>query len=252
MDEFAPKGNEKLKSSAEKTAEKAPFHYNDPAKMQTAAIAYAEAGFACVATYPIVKGPGGNPECGCLAEERKRGNLAPLPCSQSGKHPRMAWKFKKDGSPKKDLDKGQVKRLWEPPHGKHAGANIAIKTGSKYGLFVVDYDGDIGKANWESFKVEHGLTDFVTVEDVSGSGNGGHLYFFYDGAEIPNSASLLAPHIDTRGTSGLIYVSPSNHKSGRQYQWVEGRALGEIPLEPLPQVIIDKLAKAGIANIRLE
>lgn len=235
MTDVSSVSNENQRSSADNSE----FLFNDPDEMRDAAMSYARAGFACVPTHFMVEGPLG-PECSCLEWERKRGNLAPLPCTQPAKHPRVKWKFDDDGNPKKDWDEGQVRRNWD---GKHRSANIALKTGSAHGLFVVDYDGEDGKRAWEEYKAANGLADIITPEDVSGSGKGGHVFFAYSGTEIPNSASLLAPHVDTRGESGLIYVAPSNHKSGGKYCWIGGRALGEKPLAPLPQCIIDDLAK---------
>jgi hypothetical protein len=66
---------------------------------------------------------------------------------------------------------------------------------------------------------------------------GYHFIFEHDaGLNLRNSASKIAPGIDTRGEGGYIIFAPSNHPSGRRYRLINTR-------EPqkMPEWLIEKL-----------
>ena len=224
----------------------ATFAKNEVAMMRDAALSYAKKGFRVVPVHSMVAAPDGGIECSCMRWERKRvarwaGESGmpyqdPPQCTQPAKHPRIAWKEKKR------YPAVQVRRMWDGPQ---KCANIGLVTGSDTGLFVIDIDGEEGAANLVALEAEHGPLP-PTPAVITGSG-GRHYYFFYDGPEIPNSASYLGPKIDTRGQSGLIFAPPSNHKSSRRYEWAEGLSLDDVPLAPLPAWVSGKLnqRKAG-------
>ena len=46
------------------------------------------------------------------------------------------------------------------------------------------------------------------------------------------------PGIDLRGDGGFVVAPPSVHASGRLYQWVKGKGLGDLPLAELPSIIL--------------
>ena len=204
--------------SSNERFEEPPFAENDPNVMRAAAVSYAAVRARVVPVFPMVRAPGGGIECGCMKGKRAKARrlatqsgdmyLEPPQCTQAAKHPMIAWKGKKQYGP------AQAGRIWD----KYPGANIGLVTGSDTGLFVLDVDGEEGMANLAALEDIHG--PLPATATVKTGGGGRHYYFFYDGPEIPNSASELAPKIDTRGQSGLIFAPPSNHRSGRRYEWV--------------------------------
>lgn len=142
-------------------------------------------------------------------------------CSSPGKHPRT-----RNGVKDASSDPLQVSAWWNA----WPWANIAIATGFDSGVVVVDLDvkpdkGIDGVASWAALGIETS-----TLEARSGSGVGRHLFFAApDFARIKNSASLIAPGIDTRGEGGYLLVAPSNHLSGGMYEWLNGNRLARYP-----------------------
>lgn len=92
-------------------------------------------------------------------------------------------------------------------------AGVGIATGAPSGVWVLDVDGDAGAASLAALPSLP-----VTVEAITRRGR--HFYFRMpaDG-EIRNSASTLAPGLDTRGTGGYIVAPPSPHPDGGHYEW---------------------------------
>ncbi len=112
--------------------------------------------------------------------------------------------------------------------------NIAIATGRESGIFVVEVDPHHGDDVAELERRYGALPPTWTVR----SGRGGsHFYFRYPPTgSIPNSSGKLAPGVDVRGDHGVAVAVGSLHKSGNFYQWVEGRAPGQLPLASLEAV----------------
>ncbi|MGE4043347.1 MAG: bifunctional DNA primase/polymerase [Acetobacteraceae bacterium] len=119
-------------------------------------------------------------------------------------------------------DRAGVNRLW-----KRRGYNIAIATGERSGVIVLDVDGPEGEASLAALQASHGALP-VTLE--SSSGNGRHLYFRHPGRPVRNSTAKIGPKLDIRGDGGCVTVPPSIHPSGRRYAWVdEGTPIAEAP-----------------------
>ena len=96
--------------------------------------------------------------------------------------------------------------------------NIAIATGAKSGIWVLDIDGDEGEQTLRNLEAEYGILP-ITVEAITGSGR--HLYWRWPiGTEIRNTQCRDdTPGIDVRGEGGYVLVPPSVHPSGRTYAW---------------------------------
>jgi putative DNA primase/helicase len=77
-------------------------------------------------------------------------------CLHAGKHPRTP-KGVKDAT----IRRKTIKAWWSKwPH-----ANIGIATGASSGIFVLDVDGDVGKASLKALQTEHEqLPKTVTVK----------------------------------------------------------------------------------------
>lgn len=102
-----------------------------------------------------------------------------------------------------------------------APRNVSIAFPPDCGLFVLDIDGDAGKAALAALEAEHGELP-RTAKSVTGSG--GWHFIFRTSRPIRNTASQIAPGVDIRGEGGQIIAAPSIHKSGNFYQWGEGCA----------------------------
>jgi hypothetical protein len=102
---------------------------------------------------------------------------------------------------------------------------VAIPTGKKSGVVVLDVDVDDGGP--ESLaKLEHAGAPTPKTARARTGGGGIHVFFRYPrGTEIRNSAGLLGPGLDVRGEGGYVVVPPSRTQS--YYQWVDSSPLAE-------------------------
>jgi hypothetical protein len=125
-------------------------------------------------------------------------------------------------------DPDQAQRWWGP--GSPLG--VALATGKPSGVWVLDLDGPEGEASLATLEAENGPLP-ATVEALTGKGR--HLYFTMPGTgDVRNSAGMVAPGIDVRGTGGYVVLPPSRHPSGRRYAWKEGRAPGVVAVAEPP------------------
>ena len=159
-----------------------------------AALAYAHRGWPVIPIHAI---DGGRCTCG------------DADCKSPGKHPRTAH-----GLNEATTGEAAIRRWW----GRWADANVAMVTGARSVIFVVDVDprhgGDDSLSDLEH---QHGELP-NTVESITGGG-GRHIFFAHPGggARIPNSSGKLGPGLDVRGDGGYVVVEPSLHASGRRY-----------------------------------
>jgi len=118
-------------------------------------------------------------------------------------------------------------------------ANIAIATGKRSGIVVIDIDAEHG--GYDSLMAlqdEYGPLPQTLVAKTGGGGE--HLFFAYPaGVEIRNSASKLAHGIDVRGEGGYVVAAPSIHPNGQAYEWTTDI---DQPLAPLPEWVTRKLS----------
>ncbi len=102
-------------------------------------------------------------------------------------------------------------------------ANLAVETTR---CCVVDIDPCDGKPNeWLSTLDEPLVTNMTSTTPRGGS----HLWFADPTGVLKNSASKLAPNVDTRATNGYVLVAPSI-VNGHPYQWTTG----PVPFDKLP------------------
>jgi hypothetical protein len=116
-------------------------------------------------------------------------------------------------------DIAQIETWWA----QWPDANIAIATGPRSGIWVLDIDADKGgEESIKDLEQKHFAIP-PTVESITGGG-GRHLFFrlpdFDEAPEIKNSVGKLAPGIDVRGDGGYVIAPPSIHPdSKRAYRW---------------------------------
>lgn len=144
----------------------------------------------------------GEPPCSCGGKDCK-----------VGKHPYARNGFARNGLHDATTDQGSLRRWWS----RHPDLNVAIATGSRAGIVVLDVDprhgGDAALLELER---DHGPLP-ATV--VATSGGGGKHYYFRHVQGIGSSANKLAGGLDVRGDGGYIIAPPSNHASGGAYAW---------------------------------
>jgi putative DNA primase/helicase len=159
-------------------------------------------------------------KCECSAEQS---------CKRAGKHPRT-----RNGVKDATTDLANIKAWWR----RWPDANIGIATGPTSGIFVLDVDGNAGKASLAELQAEHGRL----------TGKGRHLYFRCGDAQVSNSAGRLGKGIDVRGNRGYAVAAGSVHVSGALYCFVDGRGLDEIEIAPAPKWLLDLVTAKGAAT----
>jgi len=99
--------------------------------------------------------------------------------------------------------------------------NLSIVTGEQSGYFVLDVDGETGRANLKDMEAERGAMP-VTLKSISGSGSGDHYIFrLPPDTRLYNTAGAFGGEgskLDIRGENGQIIAAPSVHQSGGVYR----------------------------------
>jgi hypothetical protein len=95
-------------------------------------------------------------------------------------------------------------------------------------VWVLDVDGEPGRASLRSLVERHGEEWTKTLTAKTGTGL--HLYFKNPaGIAIRTSAGKLGVGLDIRGTGGYAICPPSTHPSGARYEWISELALASAP-----------------------
>lgn len=190
-----------------------------------AALFYANMGWHVVAQHnPVLVASG--PACSCGDEY----------CTNIGKHPLYDADILPNGVNSATVDADAI-RSWVR---KWPNANLAIMTGRKSQLVVLDIDpNNGGRRSLEALEAKHGRLPNTVI---SKSGTGMHFYFAYPAdREVPNDARTLGGGVEVKSDGAGITVHPSTHYLGGQYFWVNDPR--NTPLAPLPEWIIEALSK---------
>lgn len=184
--------------------------------------ALAEKGFEVFPVYTITP----EMECSC-------GNEG---CTSPGKHPKVRWKAVATSDPDRLDELAQE----FPDH------NVAIATGERSGIVVLDVDTAGDKSGAESLRLLEELHGPLpeTVKARTGSG-GTHFYFRHPGYEVKNSAGKLGPGLDVRGDGGYVVAPPSLHVSGGRYEWYPGCSPAEVEVAAAPAWMTEAPKAAG-------
>lgn len=158
-----------------------------------------------------------------------------FPCASGRKAP-----LTEHGLLEASTDAEQITQWWT----QHPSANIAIRT---EGLVVVDVDG--AENAWLADDPDK-LAD-LDVAPLSITPRGGRQYFFHQPERRAwrNTASRIAPRVDTRANGGYVLVAPSV-VDAKPYRWEAERELGVAPprLPEPPEWLIDLLDALAISN----
>ena len=147
-------------------------------------------------------------------------------CPAIGKHPRTTRGLK-DAS----CDQAQIEHWFGP---KAPLSNVAIRTGKISGLTVIDVDkgpGKVGGETWATRIEGHGEPSTLMAR----TGSGGLHVFFQHCADLKTGNDRLGKHVDVKNDGGCVIVTPSRHKSGGGYTWVNpGTPVASLPAHLLP------------------
>lgn len=118
------------------------------------------------------------------------------------------------GSKDATTDPVQIREWWR----RWKNANVGIATGIVSGIWVLDIDGDAGRASLVELEAAHGaLPATLRVQTA----RGWHLYWRHpQGARVRNGAGVR-PGLDVRGAGGYVVAPGSQHPSGMTYEWAD-------------------------------
>lgn len=122
-----------------------------------------------------------------------------------------------------------VEAFWS----KHPEANVGIRTGD-HGLFILDIDGDLGRASLAALEAVHGKLPETYV--VSSGRTDGGTHYYFTGAIGFGCNSDVRAGIDYRCDGGFIVGAGSIHVTGTEYRVVSG-SLDKLAV--LPEWIAD-------------
>jgi len=132
-------------------------------------------------------------------------------CSSPGKHPLVKWKQMAT------IDAGLI-RKWFAKEIEHNN-NIAITTGVKSGIIVLDVDSEEGEEFLVELEKEHGKLPVTVIAQTGGGGR--HIYFSHPGGHVNNRINVANKGIDVKADGGYVVAPPSIHKSGEKYTWLK-------------------------------
>jgi Bifunctional DNA primase/polymerase, N-terminal/Primase C terminal 1 (PriCT-1) len=137
-----------------------------------------------------------------------------FPCKPGGKEP-----LTRRGHIDATTDPRKIHMWWK----RWPNANIAVPTGGRSGVLVVDVD---HPASLDALEAKHG--QFPETRTHSTGSGGTHLIFAYpEGSDIRNSAGKLGEGLDVRGEGGYIIVPPS--RTTRPYEVLDALPLADTP-----------------------
>lgn len=132
-------------------------------------------------------------------------------------------------------------------------ANLGIPTGAENGFWVLEADtakghGVDGIASLRALERKYGRLP-KTLMAVSPSGSL-HYYFKWPkrGLLICNSASKIAPGIDTRGSGGMVLAPPSVKEGVGRYRWLNWGTPGADAPKWLLDLVVHKRQKQHQSN----
>jgi putative DNA primase/helicase len=162
------------------------------------------------------------------------------PCNPDQKHPYIPeWQKLEQASA------AQLEKWFKNPK-----INVAIITGEKSGIFVLDIDNKNGATGSLSLQLlEEEFGKLPQTPTVLTPNNGIHYYFKYpQNTKIATKAGIK-PGLDIRGDSGLV-IAPPSEIAGKKYLWELSSSLEEIPLADAPGWLLN-LAKEQNNSIKI-
>jgi hypothetical protein len=152
------------------------------------------------------------------ALEEASNGVPVFPCKPGSKAPLTT-----NGHLDATTDKSRITAWWN----RYPGANPAMPTGERSGVFVLDVDADKwGFGSLEALEEEHG--ELPPTWTVRTGGGGLHYYFrLPPDVEIRNSAGKLGRGLDVRGEGGYVLL-PGSVTEGA-YEVLERHQIADAP-----------------------
>lgn len=122
-------------------------------------------------------------------------------------------------------------------------ANVGILTGSMSNIVVVDVD---SKSGFEYLSTVVDKKDLDTLKSRTG---GGGVHLFYRTKKNLSNAVGILPGVDFRAEGGYVVVPPSQHITGKHYQWLNNNKIINLP-ESIETLFNSK--KPGITEVDWE
>jgi hypothetical protein len=155
-------------------------------------------------------------------------NFSVIPVRPDDKKPYIKWTEHQ----KRRATIDEIKAWWK----QWPGAMIGIVTGEISGIFVVDCD---TAAGYEA--VQKLIPDNLLFPVARTPRGGWHLYFKWLSEYKLTIGAGVLPGVDIRGEGGYIIAAPSKKAEGGRYTWVEGLAIGEVEMLPVPDALLSAL-----------
>ncbi len=156
-------------------------------------------------------------------------------CKAQGKHP-LGNQWGKSATQDADI----IEANW-----RDKPWNVGIILGLCHGIpeeqAIIDIEDDNleGRALADSILRDYPCPTYTSGKSLH------RLYRWTSG--LPNVANMTINGLEFRfggkGKETQSVAPPSIHPSGKQYQWIEGRSLSDLPLTPLPQHVIEYLCE---------
>jgi hypothetical protein len=127
----------------------------------------------------------------------------------------------------------QIREWWQ----EWPNANIAIITGIKSGITVVDADSQIGKNAIEEF-----LPETLSLPVVK-TPRGWHFYFRY-AKNVRNGVQVLTD-CDIRSEGGYVIAPPSKNGRASGYIWENGLSIAENNPPEIPSFLLDTIINSN-------
>lgn len=135
-------------------------------------------------------------------------------------------------------DEARIEAWW----GEAPNAGIGGATGEACGFWVLDVDGDTGRASLAQLEAQHGnLPETLTCRT---GGGGEHRWFLMPQDRPVGNRASFRPSLDVRGTGGYVVLPPSPHPSGQRYEVVV-----DAPIAAAPQWLIELVSKRRVASV---
>jgi putative DNA primase/helicase len=135
-------------------------------------------------------------------------------------------------------------------HGKKAvsklfaecgNSNVAVATGSRSNIIVIDVDRPHGKKTLRNLEEKLGALPNTWQAKT---GSGGTHYFFEWPTDCTftrdTAGKVLGPNVDILGEGSYAVLPPSKHHSGKTYRWVAGHGTGST-LAKLPSAWLKRI-----------
>jgi hypothetical protein len=147
----------------------------------------------------------------------------------------FAWKEKATN------DQQQLRSWFE----QFPACNWAARTGPEAKVFVLDVDGEDGRASL-GLILKHGAFP-PTLTTFTGNEWGLHCWFRYPAkGDLLNSVGKIAPGLDVRGRDGYVVVPPSVHQNGTQYAFDNEDA----DIKSAPDWLLQLIANSSQARVK--